>query len=64
MAAGVDAGGKTITYKDVWTWDDVHAEWVEGIRQDHPNLYAVTRNTHRKLNTRLNAQMEMVSHGG
>ncbi len=43
VAAGLDAEGKAITYKDVWTWGDVQSEWVDSIRQDQPNLYAVIR---------------------
>ena len=41
VTAGYDKKGQAVSYKDVWTWNDVLAEWTESIRQDHPNLYAV-----------------------
>ena len=41
VTAGTDKQGKEVSYKDVWTWGDVQADWTESIRQDHPNLYAV-----------------------
>lgn len=43
VTASMDKQGKKVKYKDVWTWGDVQSEWAEGIRQDHPNLYAVIR---------------------
>ena len=27
----------------MWTWGDVQEEWVESVRLDHPNLYAVVQ---------------------
>ena len=43
VTAGVDQEGKKVRYKDVWTWGDVQSAWMDSIRQDHPNLYAVIR---------------------
>ncbi len=41
VTAGTDARGQKVSYKDVWTWGDVQSEWMESIREDHPNLYSV-----------------------
>ena len=41
VAAGEDEKGKKVSYKDVWTWGDVQAEWANSIREDHPSLHAV-----------------------
>ena len=41
VAAGVGKAGRKVSYKDTWTWGDVQDEWVEAIKNDHPNLYAV-----------------------
>ena len=48
VKAGADAEGKPVSYKDVWTWgkkpdgtEDVRTEWLEKIRDDHENLWAV-----------------------
>ncbi len=41
VSAGVGKEGRQVSYKDTWTWGDVQEEWVELIKNDHPNLYAV-----------------------
>ena len=41
VAAGEDEEGKKVSYKDVWTWGDVQADWAKSIREDHPSLHAV-----------------------
>ncbi len=39
--AGVGKGGKKVSYKDVWTWNDVDAKWLDDIREQHQNLASV-----------------------
>ena len=40
VTAGMDAEGKPVRYKDVWTWGDVQEGWVEKIREEHPALHS------------------------
>ena len=35
---GITAAGVNVEYKDVWTWGDVQAQWVQKINDDHPAL--------------------------
>ena len=43
---GTTKAGVNVSYKDVWNWDDdVHDEWIEQIREEHPNLFNVIRFT-------------------
>ena len=39
--AGVGKGGKKVSYKDVWTWNDVDAKWLDDIREQHQSLASV-----------------------
>lgn len=41
VTAAEDAEGKPVSYKDVWTWGDVQAEWTNAISTEHPALYSV-----------------------
>ena len=38
---GITSAGKNVSYKDVWSWSDVQAEWTDTILGDHPALYSV-----------------------
>ena len=38
--SGKTKAGVKVSYKDVWNWDeDVHDDWTEQIRGEHPKLY-------------------------
>ena len=38
---GITKAGENVSYKDVWTWGDVQAEWTNEILGNHPALYSV-----------------------
>ena len=38
---GITKAGDNVSYKDVWTWGDVQAEWTDEILGNHPALYSV-----------------------
>ena len=38
---GITKAGDNVSYKDVWTWGDVQAEWTNEISGNHPALYSV-----------------------
>ena len=38
---GITKAGDNVSYKDVWTWGDVQAEWTNEILGNHPALYSV-----------------------
>ena len=38
---GITTAGDNVSYSDVWTWDDVQAEWTAAIFNEHPALYSV-----------------------
>ena len=38
---GITKAGHNVSYSDVWTWDDVQAEWTAAIFNEHPALYSV-----------------------
>ena len=41
---GTTKAGVKVSYKDVWNWDDdVHDDWIEQIRGEHPKLFNVIR---------------------
>ena len=43
---GTTKAGVDVEFKDVWNWDDdVHDEWIEQIREEHPKLFNVIRFT-------------------
>ena len=38
--SGKTKAGRKVSYKDVWNWDDdVHDDWINQIRGEHPKLY-------------------------
>ena len=42
-AAGVawpDDGGSA-SYSDIWTWEDVHEEWMDAMERDYPQIHAL-----------------------
>ena len=38
---GITRAGENVSYKDVWSWSDVQAEWTAAIFNEHPALYSV-----------------------
>ena len=38
---GITKAGHNVSYSDVWTWDDVQAEWTAAIFNEHPALHSV-----------------------
>ena len=39
---GTTKAGENVEFKDVWNWDeDVHVDWINGLRQRHPSLFNV-----------------------
>lgn len=33
--------GQQATYKDIWTWEDVHEQWMEDMERDYPAIHAL-----------------------